>query len=128
MSNYKLSTLSEITCSATEAKKTANLEPNQNGYNAAWLHGYADALREVAQQMSACTVLEIKVIVNGGVTDEVLKSLDIPVHVEVIGIDKEYEDYEQLCDYRDALYKTDSGYQKCDYTVAHFEADGEVEM
>ena len=51
MPKYDLSTPSAIFASAKLARKQADQEPNQSGYNAAWLHGYADALIDAAKQL-----------------------------------------------------------------------------
>lgn len=53
MPNYDLSTPGAIAASARLARKQADREPNQSGYNAAWLHGYADALVDAAKQLEA---------------------------------------------------------------------------
>ena len=50
---YDLSTPAAIKAAAIEARTRAGNEYNQNSYNAAWLHGYADALREVAAALTA---------------------------------------------------------------------------
>lgn len=50
MPTYDLSTYDSITSSVQEAKNHAGNEPNQSGYNAAWLHGYAAALKDVSEQ------------------------------------------------------------------------------
>lgn len=42
--------ISAISAAAEQARARANQEPNQGGYNAAWLHGYAQALTDVAEQ------------------------------------------------------------------------------
>lgn len=52
MPKYNLSTVPDIQQSALDARNHANQEPNQSGYNAAWLHGYADALKEVGEQLT----------------------------------------------------------------------------
>lgn len=52
---YNLSTPAAITEAAKEAKTRANMEPSQGSYNAAWLHGYASALADVARQMEQNT-------------------------------------------------------------------------
>ena len=44
MPNYDLSSIGAVSASAELAHIRANQEPNQDSYNAAWLHGYADAL------------------------------------------------------------------------------------
>ena len=51
MPNYDLSTPTAIFDSARLARKQADEDPNQSGYNAAWLHGYADALIDAARQL-----------------------------------------------------------------------------
>lgn len=51
MPNYDLSTPVAISVSAKLARKQADQEPNQSSYNAAWLHGYADALIDAARQL-----------------------------------------------------------------------------
>lgn len=51
MAKYDLSTVSAIQDSASLARKRASEEPNQGGYNAAWLHGYADGLNDVGKQL-----------------------------------------------------------------------------
>lgn len=48
---YNLSNYNEIAAAEKEAKTRAGNEPNQNGYNAAWLHGYAHALGDVRKQL-----------------------------------------------------------------------------
>lgn len=58
---YDLQTLEQIRVAAASAGNLANQEPNQGSYNAAWLHGYADALREVSQQLKAPAYVEILV-------------------------------------------------------------------
>ena len=51
MPNYDLSSIGAVSASAELAHVRANQEPNQDGYNAAWLHGYADALANVADAL-----------------------------------------------------------------------------
>lgn len=46
-------TLDQLKARANEAKRKANSEPNQSGYNAAWLHGYAHALLELHAELLA---------------------------------------------------------------------------
>lgn len=48
---YDLSSTKALRASAKLARARADKEPNQDSYNAAWLHGYADALTEAARQM-----------------------------------------------------------------------------
>lgn len=51
MPAYDLSSIGAVAASAELARLRANGEPNQDGYNAAWLHGYADALANVADAL-----------------------------------------------------------------------------
>ena len=48
---YDLSSIAAVSNSAKLARAAADGEPSQDSYNAAWLHGYADALADVARQM-----------------------------------------------------------------------------
>ena len=52
MPRYDLTTLDSIAASAKTAKNHADRQPNQGSYNAAWMHGYAEALKNVSQQLS----------------------------------------------------------------------------
>lgn len=69
--------------------------------------------------------LDIKVIMDRGILETVLKDQHIPVHVEVVYVDPDYEDYEQLEAYKNELYK-DPAFFECDYTSCHFEPDFNV--
>ena len=51
MPAYDLSSIGAVSASAEMARIRANLEVNQDSYNAAWLHGYADALANVADAL-----------------------------------------------------------------------------
>ena len=48
---YDLSSISAISAAAEQARIRAGQEPNQGSYNAAWLHGYAQALADAAEQL-----------------------------------------------------------------------------
>ena len=48
---YDLSSISAISAAAEQARARAGQEPGQGSYNAAWLHGYAQALADVAEQL-----------------------------------------------------------------------------
>ena len=48
---YDLSSISAISAAAEQARARAGQEPNQGSYNAAWLHGYAQALADAAEQL-----------------------------------------------------------------------------
>lgn len=51
MPQYDLSTIGTVSAAAELARVRANQEPSQDSYNAAWLHGYAQALAEAAEQL-----------------------------------------------------------------------------
>lgn len=51
MTNYDLTSIGAVSASAVLARIRADQEPNQDSYNAAWLHGYADALANVADAL-----------------------------------------------------------------------------
>ena len=48
---YDLSSPEAISDSAKLARARADQEPSQGSYNAAWLHGYANALADAARQL-----------------------------------------------------------------------------
>ena len=48
---YNLSNPAAIHEAAKQATHRANIEPNQNSYNAGWLHGYARALADVGSEI-----------------------------------------------------------------------------
>ena len=52
MPKYVLKTVPDIQQAAVDAKGFANNERNQSGYNAAWLHGYANGLKDVGEQLT----------------------------------------------------------------------------
>lgn len=64
--------------------------------------------------------LNIKVIISGGIIQNVLKDQDVTVHVEIIDIDKDYEDYEKLEEYC-ASVCSNPAFMDCSYAVANFE-------
>lgn len=89
-----------------------------------WLEIDAFAEKELMQQYGledrpVQPDLNIKVIINEGIVEAVLKDQNAPVNVEVVDIDPDYEDFEQLDDYRKQLY-ADTSFQNCDHTVTHF--------
>ena len=51
MTEYDLSSIKALGVSAKQARARADAEPAQGSYNAAWLHGYADALADAARQL-----------------------------------------------------------------------------
>ena len=48
---YDLSSAGAISVAAEQARARAGQEPDQGSYNAAWLHGYAQALADAAEQL-----------------------------------------------------------------------------
>ena len=48
---YDLSSIGAISAAAEQARARAGQEPDQGGYNAAWLHGYDQALADAAEQL-----------------------------------------------------------------------------
>ena len=48
---YDLSNIAAISRAAEQARARAGQEPSQGSYNAAWLHGYAQALADTAEQL-----------------------------------------------------------------------------
>lgn len=51
MPAYDLSSIGAVSAAAELARTHASQEPNQDSYNAGWLHGYADALADAAKQL-----------------------------------------------------------------------------
>ena len=51
MPDYDLSSIRAVSAAAGAAKIRADQEPDQSSYNAAWLHGYAEALANVAEAL-----------------------------------------------------------------------------
>lgn len=74
----------------------------------------------VAHEPPKTNPLQVKVIMDSGLVEGVLKDQDTPIEVEVVAVDKDYEDYDQLQAYRDSLYENNS-FRKCDFSVANFE-------
>ena len=62
--------------------------------------------------------MRVKVIIRSGIATEVLT--DGEVELEVVDIDKDYEDYDKLRAYEEELHK-DASLRSVDFTVAHFE-------
>lgn len=61
--------------------------------------------------------VRVKVIINDGIAVGVLADGD--VDVEIVDVDKDYEDYEALKEYEEKLYG-DTTLKEREYTVAHF--------
>ena len=68
--------------------------------------------------------MEIKVMINRGVVEAVLRSKDCPadLDVEIVSVDPDYPDYDKLQNYSDELY-TDSNFASADYTCARFDME-----
>ena len=66
--------------------------------------------------------MRVKVIINDGVAVGVLADGD--VEVEIIDVDKDYEDREYLEKYEEEV-RSDPALKEVEYTVAHFGEDGE---
>lgn len=64
--------------------------------------------------------INVKVIISDGIVEGVLKDAGAPVQVEVVEVDRNYENYEALEEYREELYK-DRTLVPCDYVVAGLE-------
>lgn len=64
--------------------------------------------------------MRVKVIIVDGIVTEVLS--EGPVDLEVVDIDKDYEDYDGLREYEQKLHE-DKSLKSIDFTVAHFEED-----
>lgn len=62
--------------------------------------------------------MKVKVIVHDGVVIGVLSTEE--AEVEIVDIDKDYEDYEALKEYEQKLYDDPSLHEQ-DYTVARFD-------
>ena len=97
MDQYNLSNISAVNEASGQVRVRANQEPNQSSYNAAWLHGYANALSDAAQGLTPqwnlmdaivdnmreqCDDTELNFILreNLGMTDEDILALgfDLP--------------------------------------------------
>ena len=59
----------------------------------------------------------VKVIIRDGIVQDVLSTE--PVEIEIVDINKDYEDYDRLCEYEYELY-ADETLKSQDFTVAHF--------
>ena len=51
MPQYDLSGIDALSAATEQAHARANQEPDQGSYNAAWLHGYAQALTDATEQL-----------------------------------------------------------------------------
>lgn len=68
--------------------------------------------------------MDIKVIIRDGIVESVLAKdvSDKQPNIEIVSVDKDYEDYEQFRDYAEALY-ADPTYQEYPFTCASFRED-----
>lgn len=56
--DIKFSNKSDLDALYAKSRLRANNEPNQDSYNAAWLHGYADAIKDIAAGFSAIDIVD----------------------------------------------------------------------
>lgn len=70
---------------------------------------------------------ELKVIIENGIVQSVLSNSGREIDVEIVDVDGNYDDYEKLCDYRDALYKNEQ-LKEIPHTVVDFEEEVFEEM
>lgn len=72
--------------------------------------------------------MEIKVMMNRGIVESVLRSKDCPagLDIEIVHVDPDYRDYEQLQDYSAELY-ADPNLAEVNFTTAHFDVEEENE-
>lgn len=67
--------------------------------------------------------MKIKVIIYGGIVDSVLADEQAKeVDVEIVDLDKDYEDYDELEEYTQKLHN-DESLQEIGYSVARFGED-----
>lgn len=64
--------------------------------------------------------MRIKVIIKDGIVVDVLA--DGQADIEIVDIDKDYGDYEKLCEYERELYEG-SSLKSVNFTVARFEEE-----
>lgn len=79
-----------------------------------------DACAVSEKETDRAAIPRVKVIIEGGITSEVLA--DCPVELEVVNIDKDYEDYDRLRDYEVKLHE-DKSLMQIDFSSANFEED-----
>lgn len=75
MNKYNLTTPAAIRHAADLAGTKADNTPNQSGYNAAWLHGYAQALYDCGAQLKSTPA---------PFTPEQLQTIKTALHLEII--------------------------------------------
>ena len=71
------------------------------------------------------SAIKIKVLVGGGLVQSVLVNGDSSlIDLEVVDVDSDYEDYEELTNYRDSLLD-DPSYESLSFDAADFELEEE---
>lgn len=80
-----MSSISAVSAAAEQARVRASQEPNQDSYNAAWLHGYAQALADTARQLESPQRVDTPIEISG-----VLDSPNDENSMVVRFIDSEY--------------------------------------
>ena len=76
---YDLSSIGAISAAAEQARARAGQEPGQGSYNAAWLHGYAQALTDAAEQLERQRQITEPVRPNDG-DEVVIRFIDSEYH------------------------------------------------
>ena len=67
--------------------------------------------------------IQIKIIIRDGIVESVLTDdARIPIEAEVIEVDKDFEDYAELRDYAEELYR-DARYAEVHTTFADFKQE-----
>ena len=97
------------------------------GYCDAHNGKFVDSMDEIREGKCECVepeqkTINIKVVLENGCLESVLKDTDRSINVEVISIDKDYADCKQLKKYRDALYHNPAD-KDCDCKATCFDSD-----
>lgn len=66
--------------------------------------------------------MKVIVIIHDGIVSGARTDIAEPLEVEVLDIDKDYEDYERLKEYEDQLY-SDPALRSVDPTTVHFDIE-----
>lgn len=64
--------------------------------------------------------MKVIVIIHDGIVSGARTDIAEPLEIEVLDIDKDYEDYERLKEYEDQLY-TDPSLRSVDHTTVRFD-------
>ena len=66
--------------------------------------------------------MKVIVIIESGIVSGVRSDSREPTEVEILDIDKDYEDYERLRDYKDSVYK-DESLEDIEYVTVRFDSE-----